>query len=129
MENTLEEVSKRGRPRVLNRSSSNLKGKGNTVEKTPEVSKRGRAGVLKTSSSNFKRKQPESCPVSGQVANVKRCIQDTLNTIRHFRAELKTREKNLETSLLEVEDLGVFLAFLDIISFWFTNVHNLWLMK
>ena len=95
------------------------KEKGDTVEKTPEVSKRGHARVLNRSNSNLKRKQPESCSVSDQVANVKQSIQDTLNTIRHFKAELKTRENNLEASLLEVDDLGVFrnqylLVFLDI---------------
>ncbi|XP_013620588.1 PREDICTED: B3 domain-containing protein REM1-like [Brassica oleracea var. oleracea] len=82
------------------------KEKGDTVEKTPEVSKRGHARVLNRSNSNLKRKQPESCSVSDQVANVKQSIQDTLNTIRHFKAELKTRENNLEASLLEVDDLG-----------------------
>ncbi|RID77727.1 hypothetical protein BRARA_A00611 [Brassica rapa] len=82
------------------------KEKGNTVEKTPEVSKRGRTRVLNRSNSNLKRKHPESCSVSDQVANVKQSILDTLNTIRHFRAELETRENNLEASLLEVDDLG-----------------------
>ncbi|KAH0901095.1 hypothetical protein HID58_040598 [Brassica napus] len=82
------------------------KEKGNTVEKTPEVSKRGHARVLNRSNSNLKRKQPESCSVSDQVGNVKQSIQDTLNTIRHFKAELKTRENNLEASLLGVDDLG-----------------------
>ncbi|CAF2147592.1 unnamed protein product [Brassica napus] len=82
------------------------KEKGNTVEKTPEVSKRGHARVLNRSNSNLKRKQPESCSVSDQVANVKQSILDTLNTIRHFRAELETRENNLEASLQEVDDLG-----------------------
>ena len=89
------------------------------MEKTPEVSKRGRTRVLNRSNSNLKRKHPESCSVSDQVANVKQSILDTLNTIRHFRAELETRENNLEASLLEVDDLGVFLnqdllVFLDI---------------
>ncbi|CAN6985374.1 unnamed protein product [Brassica rapa subsp. trilocularis] len=87
-------------------SKIEIKEKGNTVEKTPEVSKRGHARVLNRSNSNLKRKQPESCSVSDQVANVKQSILDTLNTIRHFRSELKTREKNLEASLLEVDDLG-----------------------
>ncbi|XP_018468355.1 B3 domain-containing protein REM1-like [Raphanus sativus] len=77
-----------------------------TVENTPEGSKRGRTRVSNRSNTNLKREQPESCSVSDQVANVKQSIQDTLNTIRHFRGELETREKNLEASLLEVDDLG-----------------------
>lgn len=108
-----------------------------TVEETPGVEIDGQRGRIRASNrlnTNLKRKQPESCSVSDQVANVKQSIQDTLNIIRHFRAELETREKNLEASLLEVDDLGMFLnqdllAFLDIIIFWYTNVHNFWLMK
>ncbi|VVB10820.1 unnamed protein product [Arabis nemorensis] len=50
--------------------------------------------------------QPKSCTVSDQVTNVKRSIVDTLNTVRQLRSELKTRERNLEASLLEIDALG-----------------------
>lgn len=43
------------------------------------------------------------------MTNVKQRIVETLNTVRQFRAELKTRERNLEASLLEIDALGVFL--------------------
>ncbi|CAH8328427.1 unnamed protein product [Eruca vesicaria subsp. sativa] len=76
-----------------------------TVENTAEVSKRGRTRVSNRSNTNFQRKQPESCSVSDQVATVKQSIQDTLNTLRHFRAEIEIKERNLEASLLEVDDL------------------------
>ncbi|KAJ0251828.1 B3 domain-containing protein REM1 [Hirschfeldia incana] len=102
----LELICENANPIFKFHSKIENKGKGNTVEKTTEVSERGRTRVSNGSSSNLKRKQPESCSVSDQVANVKRSIQDTLNTIRHFNVELKTREKNLEASLLEVDDLG-----------------------
>ena len=103
-----------------------------TAEKTPGVeidgergSKRGCTRASNRSNTNLQRTQPGSCSVSDQVANVRQIIQDTLDTIRHFNAELKTRERNLEASLLEVDDLGMFLnqdllAFLDIIIiFWY----------
>ncbi|KAF8107940.1 hypothetical protein N665_0116s0139 [Sinapis alba] len=80
-----------------------------TVEETPGVEIDGQRERIRASNrvnTNLKRKQPESCSVSDQVTNVKQSIQDTLNIIRHFRAELETREKNLEASLLEVDDLG-----------------------
>lgn len=56
------------------------------------------------------------------MAKVKQSILDTLNTVRQFRAELETREKNLEASLVEVDALGMFMNqdlhdFLDIIIF------------
>ncbi|XP_033135433.1 B3 domain-containing protein REM1 isoform X2 [Brassica rapa] len=91
-----------------------------TAEKTPGVEIDGERGSKR---GRTRGSQPESCSVSDQVANVRQSIQDTLDTIRHFRAELETREKNLEASLLEVDDLGMFLnllAFLDIIIiFWY----------
>ena len=120
------------------------KGACESVEKTQGVeidgqrgSKRGHTRVSNRSNTNsrkFQRTLPESCSVSDLVANVKQRIQDTLNTLRHFRAEIETKEKNLEASLLQVDALGLFLnrdllAFLDIIIFWYTNIHNFWLMK
>ncbi|KAF8074338.1 hypothetical protein N665_1113s0018 [Sinapis alba] len=72
-----------------------------------EGRKRGRPRLSNTNPSNLRRTQQESCSVSDQVANVKRSILDTLNTVRQFRAELEAREKNLEASLLEVDALGV----------------------
>ena len=101
------------------------------MERTPGVeidgergSKRGCTRVSNRSNTYLKGKQPESCSVSDQVANVRQSVLDTLNTIRHFKAELKTRERNLEASLLELDGLGMFLnqyllSFLDIIIFWY----------
>ncbi|WZY68439.1 hypothetical protein YC2023_000679 [Brassica napus] len=74
-----------------------------TAEKTPGVEIDGERGSKR---GRTRGSQPESCSVSDQVANVRQSIQDTLDTIRHFNAELKTRERNLEASLLEVDDLG-----------------------
>ncbi|XP_018469625.2 B3 domain-containing protein REM1 [Raphanus sativus] len=102
----LEFICENANPIFKLHSKIENKGKGNPVEKTPEVSKRGRTRGSSRPNTNLKRKQPESCSVSDQVANVKQSIQDTLNIIRHFRGELETREKNLEASLLEVDDLG-----------------------
>ncbi|VVB10805.1 unnamed protein product [Arabis nemorensis] len=65
-----------------------------TVKKTPRVEKEGRTRV-----SN----RQESCSVSDQVTNVKQSIVDTLNTVREFRADLETRERDLEASLVEID--------------------------
>ncbi|KAF8110860.1 hypothetical protein N665_0078s0053 [Sinapis alba] len=97
-------IENKGKEKIITRKKRAIHV--STVENTPEVSKRGRTRASNRFSTNLKRKQPESCSVSDQVANVKQSIQDTLNTIRHFREELETREKNLEASLLEVDDLG-----------------------
>ncbi|CAN7070182.1 unnamed protein product [Brassica oleracea var. botrytis] len=95
------------------------KGACESVEKTQGVeidgqrgSKRGHTRVSNRSNTNsrkFQRTLPESSSVSDLVANVKQRIQDTLNTLRHFRAEIETKEKNLEASLLQVDALGLFL--------------------
>ncbi|KAL0833780.1 hypothetical protein Bca101_085669 [Brassica carinata] len=92
------------------------KGACESVEKTQGVeidgqrgSKRGHTRVSNRSNTNsrkFQRTLPESSSVSDLVANVKQRIQDTLNTLRHFRAEIETKEKNLEASLLQVDALG-----------------------
>ncbi|CAN6826992.1 hypothetical protein Bca4012_007851 [Brassica carinata] len=71
-----------------------------------EKRKRGRPRVSNTNSSNLRRTQQESLSVSDQVANVKLSILDTLNTVRQFRADIEAREKNLEASSLEVDALG-----------------------
>ncbi|WZZ24280.1 hypothetical protein YC2023_007681 [Brassica napus] len=92
------------------------KGACESVEKTQGVeidgqrgSKRGHTRVSNRSNTNsrkFQRTLPESCSVSDLVANVKQRIQDTLNTLRHFRAEIETKVKNLEAPLLQVDALG-----------------------
>ncbi|AEE85940.1 B3 domain-containing protein REM5 [Arabidopsis thaliana] len=50
-----------------------------------------------------KLQQTQSCFIFDHVAKVKQSVEDTLNSIRRFRAKLETKEHNLEALLQETK--------------------------
>lgn len=88
----------------------------NRVQKRARVSTEGgpsrctRGALNKPSDDprNLKCKQPlQPCSISDHVKNVKQSIVDTLTDVRRFRSELEIKEQNLETSLQEIDALGM----------------------
>ncbi|CAN7108750.1 unnamed protein product [Brassica rapa subsp. narinosa] len=72
-------------------------------------SRRTRASnKLSVGPANLQHKKPlEPCSISDQVSKVRQSIVHTLTDVRQFRSELEIKEQNLETSLLEIDALGM----------------------
>ena len=72
-------------------------------------SRRTRASnKLSVGPENLQHKKPlEPCSISDQVSKVRQSIVHTLTDVRQFRSELEIKEQNLETSLLEIDALGM----------------------
>ncbi|KAF8110862.1 hypothetical protein N665_0078s0055 [Sinapis alba] len=69
-------------------------------------SRRTRASnKLSVDPENLQHKKP--CSISDQVSKVRQSIVHTLTDVRKFRSELEIKEQNLETSLLEIDVLGM----------------------
>lgn len=58
----------------------------------------------KSTGDQGKFQQTQSCFILDNVAKVKQSVEDTLSSIRRFRAKLQTREQNLEALLQIIED-------------------------
>lgn len=85
------------------------------IQKKARVSAEGGSSRRTRASNKFSvgpsnlqhKKAPEPCSISDQVSKVRQSIVQTLTDVRRFRSELETKEQNLETSLLEIDALGM----------------------
>ncbi|KAL0726554.1 hypothetical protein Bca4012_022647 [Brassica carinata] len=63
---------------------------------------------LSAGPADLQRKKPlEPCSISDQVSKVRQSVVHALTDVRQFRSELEIKEQNLETSLLEIDVLGM----------------------